>query len=81
MSDSPQNNYYHTKGCNHLRGPQYPCDCARPKKQRTPPMTNNTEYEEIRQRNMKAQRRDDMVLKLLFVAMCPLLFPILFTKD
>lgn len=38
------------------------------------------EYEEMRRRHIKQQRTEDMVMKGLFVAMCPLLLPILFMR-
>lgn len=39
------------------------------------------EGREMRKRHMRQQRTEDLVMKGLFVAMCPLLFPILFMKD
>lgn len=36
---------------------------------------------EMRNRHMREQQTEDLVMKALFVAMCPLLFPILFMND
>lgn len=50
-------------------------------------MTNDSlialaeEGRRMRERHRRQQRTEDAVMKLLFVAMCPLLFPILFVKD
>lgn len=35
----------------------------------------------MRKRHLREQAVDDTVMKVLFVVMCPLLFPILFMRD
>jgi hypothetical protein len=36
-AETPLPNFYHMKNCNSRRGPQYPCDCSRPKRFAQPP--------------------------------------------